>query len=61
MQNRNICNCCGARLDYGERCDCRYEKESQSGYASNKYYRTFPQLTDEQKLEALHNLIAAIK
>ena len=61
MSNVPVCNLCGASLDFGERCDCRYEEESRTGYESGRYYRTFPKFTDEKKLEMLHNLIAAIK
>ena len=60
MANSTKCERCGANLDFGERCSCVGKSESENSNGDKKYYRTFPEYSEEQALAALHSIKALI-
>ena len=61
MANSKTCIYCGANLDFGERCSCIFKDEDETTIDSKPYYRAFPKLSDEQKLESLQNILNLVK
>ena len=54
------CEICGANLDFGERCSCSGPDIGNKANESGRYYRAQPEYSEEQKLDALHNIMVLI-
>lgn len=60
MANSRKCERCGANLDFGERCSCVADVDSNNMSNDEKYYRTYPERNNEQILDQLNAIKALV-